>query len=429
MNIPTLGLKTKFTFHSLLAFFLVGIGAFEIISDHVLSHAIEHKIELVELTISNAAATELSQQENMRVSVPLADKALLPLVSHLNNISASNYYIWDDAGKLIYQNDIGQNTPEMPLRVQQKSISNLNSIFEIVNPDDYLSKKSLQITTYYMNLLNRKNYRIVLLFPYDSIEAHQSDIIKSIVVLLSAGLLILYILHLRVLASVSNRLSCKKEKLQNQKQALIDSFNTSINALVSTIDARDSYTAEHAIRVMNYSKLIGEEMGLSANKIAQLMMAAQLHDIGKIGMPDAVLLKQGRLSNDEYDLIKTHPDVGIAILKHYPNFESILPAIRHHHERYDGEGYPCGLSAKEIPLESRIIAVADAYDAMTTNRPYRTSLTALAARQELSNNSGTQFDPDITDIFLNILSSGYETDSTPLMAGQYLISTELGVLS
>jgi len=176
-----------------------------------------------------------------------------------------------------------------------------------------------------------------------------------------------------------------------------------IMAFSEALEARDQYTAGHSRRVMEYSKSIGHRMKLDKQDIEDLKRSALLHDIGKIGIPDMVLQKQTKLTDEEYDIIKSHSERGSAILKHIKSFKDLVPAVYHHHERFDGEGYPQGIKGTEIPLHARIIAVADTFDAMTSNRAYRKALSLRTALSEIERNKGIQFDPDVANIFIEIL--------------------------
>ena len=170
--------------------------------------------------------------------------------------------------------------------------------------------------------------------------------------------------------------------------------------LVSLVDLRDSYTGGHSGRVAKYVRATAVHLGLKDAEIDEVVMAALMHDIGKIGVPDHILLKPGRLTNEEFALIKRHPELGWMALKNMNDFKAISLVVLHHHERYDGGGYPGGLTGNEIPLGSRIIAVADSYDAMTTTRPYRAAMTQFQAFDELNRCSGTQFDSRVLNAFL-----------------------------
>ena len=175
-------------------------------------------------------------------------------------------------------------------------------------------------------------------------------------------------------------------------------------AFSEALDAHND-TAGHSRRVMEYSISIAQRMNLSEGDVEQLTISALLHDIGKIGVPDEILLKQSELSNEEYAIVKEHSEIGANILESMEPFKDLAPIVRHHHERFDGKGYPQGLQAEQIPLHARIITIADSFDAMTSNRPYRKALPLKMALSELERNKGTQFDPYITDIFLEIIDT------------------------
>ena len=170
-------------------------------------------------------------------------------------------------------------------------------------------------------------------------------------------------------------------------------------ALVSLVDLRDAYTGSHSSRVAGYVRATGLRMGLPDAQLDNVVMAALLHDIGKIGVPDHVLLKPGRLTEEEFGHIRKHPELGWMALKNIEDFKAVSLMVLHHHERMDGAGYPGGLKGSAIPLGSRIIAVADSYDALTTNRPYRSARTKQQAVDELLRCVDTQFDARVLNAF------------------------------
>ena len=187
------------------------------------------------------------------------------------------------------------------------------------------------------------------------------------------------------------------------EKAYLDSIET----LRYTVEAKDPYTRGHSDRVSAYSVLIGEALGLSKDMLRILEVGGLFHDIGKIGIPDAILLKESKLTDEEYSAIKNHPAIGAHILCNAEVFKDIIPIVKHHHERYDGRGYPGKLKGEDIPYLARIAAVADAFDAMTSKRTYRDSLPIDVVRSEIENNLGTQFDPEIGKVFLDILDNQY----------------------
>lgn len=195
------------------------------------------------------------------------------------------------------------------------------------------------------------------------------------------------------------------EKLEDSKEQLEQAYLDMVQTLRYTVEAKDSYTRGHSDRVSEYSVLIGEKLGLPAEQIKTLRIGGLFHDIGKIGIPDSILLKESRLTDDEYSEIKNHPSIGAHILCDAEVFKDIIPIVKHHHERYDGKGYPGQLKGEDIPYFARIAAVADAFDAMTSKRTYRDSLPLDVVRGEIEKNLGTQFDPNVGKVFLDILDN------------------------
>lgn len=173
-----------------------------------------------------------------------------------------------------------------------------------------------------------------------------------------------------------------------------------LDALVTAVDNKDRYTRDHSEDVLYYSVAIAFELGMSGRMLYDIKVAALLHDVGKIGVPDHILRKPGRLTDDEFEAVRQHPMMGAAIVSTVPGLEATLDAVRHHHERWDGDGYPFGLRGEEIPYMARIMAVADAFSAMTTDRPYRKGLDARTALCRLTEGAGTQWDPHVVAAFL-----------------------------
>ena len=197
-------------------------------------------------------------------------------------------------------------------------------------------------------------------------------------------------------------------ELRDTNEKLERAYLESIQTLRYTVEAKDPYTRGHSDRVSEYSELIGKYLNLSEDDLHKLKIGGLFHDIGKIGVPDSILLKTSRLTDDEYSEIKNHPSIGAHILSNASLFQDIIPIVKHHHERYDGFGYPGKLAGEDIPYLARIAAVADSFDAMTSKRTYRDSLPIDIVKQEIEKNKGTQFDPKIADVFLDILNNHYD---------------------
>jgi putative nucleotidyltransferase with HDIG domain len=198
------------------------------------------------------------------------------------------------------------------------------------------------------------------------------------------------------------------EELKESQEKLEKAYLESIETLRYTVEAKDVYTRGHSERVAEFSVLIGKKMGLSEADLKTLRIGGLFHDIGKIGIPDAILLKESKLTDDEYSEIKNHPAIGKHILSNATLFQDIIPIVYHHHEKYNGTGYPERLSGEAIPLFARIAAVADTFDAMTSKRSYRNAIPIDIVKEEIIKCSGSQFDPEVANVFLDILNNDYE---------------------
>ncbi|MEA2516826.1 MAG: hypothetical protein QOG16_664 [Actinomycetota bacterium] len=174
-------------------------------------------------------------------------------------------------------------------------------------------------------------------------------------------------------------------------------YHQALASLVAAVNDHDTYTGGHSCRVADYTAALGRILGLPRAEVSFLRQAGLVHDIGKIGIPDRVLKKNGKLTDEELHLVRLHPILGASILSRFPNMERMIPVVLHHHERWDGGGYPTGISGVDIPRESRAIFVADAFDAMTTDRPYGEILSTEEALTELRRCAGMQFDPVLVD--------------------------------
>ena len=218
-------------------------------------------------------------------------------------------------------------------------------------------------------------------------------------------------LHHRVLISgddeiseLANSFNSMVESLDGSRRKLMDYFYDTVKSLVLILEYKDQFTLGHSQSVANYSEKIAQRMGIDPKTVSMFKKVTLLHDIGKLGVKDSVLLKPDKLTDSEWLDIKAHPVLGEQILKPILNDPDMLAIIRHHHERQDGKGYPDGLSRQQIPLLVAIVTVADSYDAMTANRPYRNAMSQTQAVAELVKGKGSQFHPDVVDAFLDILN-------------------------
>lgn len=201
-------------------------------------------------------------------------------------------------------------------------------------------------------------------------------------------------------------------ELEDANTKLKKAYLDIVQTIRATVEAKDSYTRGHSDRVSAYSVLLGKYLHLNADEQEILKIGGLFHDVGKIGIPDTILLKNGKLTDEEYNEIKKHPQIGANILGESELFKNIIPFVKYHHERYDGRGYPEGLIGDNIPYVARIAAVADSFDAMSSRRVYRDSLPKEIVREEIVKNLGTQFDPEIGSTFLDIIDNHYDEIQT-----------------
>ena len=197
-----------------------------------------------------------------------------------------------------------------------------------------------------------------------------------------------------------DRASYLENQVSEARNNLLTYYESTVQALILTIDAKDHYTFRHSGRVAKLSAALAEKMGVAQEAVREIQHAASIHDIGKVGIVEGILNKKGHLTSDEYEEMKKHPAIGVRIVQSIPFLEEAIPVIQYHHERYDGDGYPYGVKGEDIPLSARIVAVADAIDAMMRDRPYREALSTDRVLRELRDNAGSQFDASIIDVIL-----------------------------
>ena len=227
----------------------------------------------------------------------------------------------------------------------------------------------------------------------------KSDKFDQLLLLIESG--IKAISQMNTIKEINDELKDTYDKLER-------AYMESIQTLRYTVEAKDTYTRGHSDRVSEFSVLIGKHLGLPNEDLKILQIGGLFHDIGKIGVPDSILLKEGKLTDDEYSEIKNHPTIGAHILSNATIFQNIIPIVKHHHEKYDGNGYPSKLKGDDIPYFARIAAIADTFDAMTSKRTYRDALPLEVVISEIERCKGTQFDPKLADLFLDILNNNYD---------------------
>jgi len=395
-------LTKKFIAYSFIACFITAIMLIAFISFHVKKDKISSEQKMIHLTLHYIVEPEINVEDfQAYISEPKSnflDSKLQPLI---DDGTISYVRIWNREKRLIYSsNDKKTNIDNSSL---EKALKN-NITYIITNDSSKVIKFYLPI-----NYNNKTVATYEVVKSYSDIKFHIRELTIIISLSIFLGLILLYFLLIRVINNSSKTLIKQNQDLVVSKletelaySKLNESYKHTIIALSNSIDARDPYTAGHSERVSRLSLNIGRELGLNKDKLDTLEIAALLHDIGKIGISDEILHKTGRLNEYEYKKIKEHPSIGVNILKDIDFLKNAVPFILHHHERFDGYGYPLGIKGYEIPLEARIIAVADSYDAMVSDRPYRKGLSQDIAISELIKFKNIQFDGLVVDAFLKI---------------------------
>ena len=248
---------------------------------------------------------------------------------------------------------------------------------------------------------------------YSSVQAVVLPALGWVWAVAALGGVVIYLVQIRIARAAEKRLKESEAEVDVVNRRLAASMRDieshsmgTLRALTAAVDAKDSYTARHSLGVADYAQIVGRRLDLPDEDLLDLERAGLLHDVGKIGVAEAVLCKPEVLTREEYEIVMDHSDIGARIIESIPFLERLVPIVRYHHERWDGTGYPEGLSGESIPKLARILSVADAYDAMTSDRPYRAAIRARVAREELERGRGTQFDPEAVDALLEALEAG-----------------------
>jgi len=404
-----------FTFYSFIAFVLTGLILSYITFDHIKNDKIDNLFEVSHVVLETALyntesitdfETQFTSIEQKQVKLYVnnyLEQYKLKAITIINNqfqtvLSSENESFNFDTSTRTNLNNLFSNN-------SRYTVSSLFTTDDINNDDKNKFNLFIPIR------LNTGQVAVAILqYPDSIISSHALDLVRFIGLTLSGGLLLLFLLLTSIMLETSktiikqnNILIRQNAELEISNKLLDDSYKSTVIAMSNAVDARDPYTAGHSSRVSKISIMIAREMNLDNSFIETLEYGTLFHDIGKIGIPDNILNKPGKLTYEEFEQIKKHPDVGYKILSNVAFLNESLPLITHHHERYDGNGYPNQLIGKDIPLGSRIIAIADTFDAMTSDRPYRQALSTEIAITEIVKNSGSQFDPDIVDYFLRIV--------------------------
>lgn len=412
-----LGLTTKFLIYSFLIILIVGIIAgyllTGLIRQQIFSDFVSNTIAVQRSIFADRVFKPDFQPGSKRLSGTKFNRFIKDRVLSRDIILVK---IWRRDGTVLYSTErqlIGRRfTPDENLRralsgkisVEESSLSKKENIFE--------RPKFGRLIEIYTPI--KFNGRVVgafeTYFSLDPVDNAVSRIRLLVTLLLGGGLGILWLTLTGIargasatidrqtgeLRQLSNNLARSLEELQ-------ESYLGTMRSLATAVEARDPYTTGHVDRTGKICTAICRILNLSEDQIIRTQRAAELHDIGKIGVPESILAKPRKLTPGEWKRMKRHADVGATIVAAAPFLRDVAPIVRHHHEHFDGEGYPDGLFGDQIPIESRILAVVDAFDAMTTDRPYRQALPLEETLNRLEKAKGTKFDPKVVDAFIMLV--------------------------
>ena len=336
------------------------------------------------LKVSNAAVREVDKEKFMKMVVNYCKREFSAAAVSLMSVDLHSKEVTD----VIFE------TETADYQEQIKDISIVETIIKRKKKSPIINKESLKIkkqtyikTTISQPICSRKQLmgilNVITINKFDSLTAGQLDILTLLC------------------NSVSSTFT--NYQLYND---LDTSYLQAFSALANAIEARDAYTAGHTNRVFQIAEIIATELGWNENQMRFLKIGCTLHDVGKIGVPDSILNKQGKLTDEELKKMNQHPELGLKIIKGIGLFEPAVPYITSHHERYDGTGYPNSLKGEDIPIEGRLLAVADTFDAIMSDRPYRKGRDIKETVEEMLKHTGSQFDPFIVATFLRVLKSG-----------------------
>ena len=409
----------KFCFISLASVLLVGLVLGWLMSNYMAKVVVHQAISNAGLLSRNeldhhfstqelaGGLTSQKQREMDRIFQVQADNDQVILVK-----------VWNQDGRVIYSTKKTLINQKFPLSEGLKEAFKNKISAEISDSTEHeeisgQGEKLNRIIEVYTPIHSVSSQKIIgsyeIYFSAENLRKDITEVKRLLWLVLFGGLSFLYLFLFAYVKGTSRALVEKKEleevnlQLNQSLIELEETYLGTIETLTATVDAKDNYTAGHSVRVSCFASILGRLCGLSDDQLERLEQAALFHDIGKIATPERILNKRGKLEPDEFEVIKKHPEWGEKIVQSIPFLRDRAKIIRQHHENYDGSGYPDGLKGEEISLEARILRIVDAYDALTSNRPYRGAKLLEETLPLLIKYKGTQFDPRLVDLFVTWL--------------------------
>jgi len=409
----------KFCFISLASVLLVGLVLGWLISSYMTKVVIHQ-------AISNASFLSRSQLDHhftaQELEKGLTSQKLKEIDRIFQNRAANDHVIlikiWNRKGTIAYSTKKELVNQKFSLSEGLKEVFKNKISAEISESTEHRdspsqAKKLNRVIEVYTPIHSESSKKIIgsyeIYFSAENLVKDLNEVKRLLWLVLFGGLSFLYLFLFAYVKGTSRALVEKKEleevnlQLNQSLIELEETYLGTIETLSATVDAKDNYTAGHSVRVSCFASILGRLCGLSDDQLERLEQAALFHDIGKIATPECILNKRGKLEPDEFEKIKKHPEWGEKIIQSIPFLRDRAKIIRQHHENYDGSGYPDGLKGKEISLEARILRIVDAYDALTSHRPYRGAKLLEETLPLLIKYKGTQFDPRLVDLFVTWL--------------------------
>jgi putative nucleotidyltransferase with HDIG domain len=361
------------------------------------SFAVEDEAKVAAELMLRSIASQL-QQSDFGDTLPPPRKALLDALftAHGDAELALRIRLWRADGRLLYS-----NVPEpQALQSVGADLSTKNGFAVFVERQGRVENTGPGAVRFFLPVQLAGEAKPIAAFEilYDlaRLQPQRRYISRVVWTAVPISFLVLY-------ASIFVLVRRASQRLLKQQADLIAAHLGTYQSLASAIDAKDSYTGDHSTKVAELAAVLARALKVPEEMVEDVRIGARLHDLGKIGVPDAILMKSGPLSSDELPIMRRHAERGYEILRKAPLSARVKLAVRHSHEHWDGQGYPEGLTGEAIPLMSRIVAVVDAYEAMTSDRPYRKAISAAEALQRLERDAGSHFDPRITRVFLQLM--------------------------
>lgn len=361
--------------------------------------------------VLRAISPQLRAADVQGTTLPPGRRALLDALFRAHGISdrALRIRLWRADGRLLYSN-VPETVAKPPAGVD---FSTTNGFAAFVASRGRIENAAPSVVRFFVPVIITGETKPLAAFEifYDLTHLDQqlSYVRHAIWAAVPSGIFVLYL-------SVFVLVRRASQRLLRQQAELIAAHMGTYESLASAIDAKDSYTGDHSSKVSALAARVTRALRVPAQVVEDVRVAARLHDLGKIGVPDAILMKPGRLTPEEWNLMRQHAERGYEIVRRAPLPDRIKLAIRHSHERWDGTGYPSGLAREAIPLMARIVAVVDAYEAMTTDRPYRKALSIPDAIERLEQVAGTQLDPHIVRVFIQMIRESDSPTARPASA-------------